>query len=184
MLTVVVTERLQWLGVVLVMMLASGEVVVVVKRQVIVTVEGVQEIEVVGMVVVVVVRDGGDAMLVGDCNSGMWLRDGGGWGDGGTSDMNIIYVLSGWEESAADSRILRDAITRTNGLKIPTVRRSWNQREEDALHNAMKEMVVKGERIENSFKSGDLRKVEGMLLVALPGTSIHASPHISSKLKV
>ncbi|XP_058209125.1 uncharacterized protein LOC131322042 [Rhododendron vialii] len=64
------------------------------------------------------------------------------------------------------------------------VRRSWNQREEDALLNAMKEMVVKGERIENSFKSGYLRKVEGMLLVALPGTSIRASPHISSKLKV
>ncbi|KAG5516144.1 hypothetical protein RHGRI_037003 [Rhododendron griersonianum] len=63
-------------------------------------------------------------------------------------------------------------------------RRSWNQREEDALLNAMKEMVVKGERIENSFKSGYLRKVEGMLLVALPGTSIRASPHISSKLKV
>lgn len=36
------------------------------------------------------------------------------------TDMNIIYVLSGWEGSAADSRILRDAITRTNGLKIPT----------------------------------------------------------------
>ncbi|KAF7138887.1 hypothetical protein RHSIM_Rhsim07G0014400 [Rhododendron simsii] len=64
------------------------------------------------------------------------------------------------------------------------VRRSWNQKEEDALLNAMKEMVVKGERIENSFKSGYLRKVEGMLLVALPGTSIRASPHISSKLKV
>ncbi|KAI8551577.1 hypothetical protein RHMOL_Rhmol06G0196700 [Rhododendron molle] len=62
-------------------------------------------------------------------------------------------------------------------------RRSWNQ-EEDALLNAMKEMVVKGERIENSFKSGYSRKVEGMLLVALPGTSIRASPHISSKLKV
>ncbi|KAF7145321.1 hypothetical protein RHSIM_Rhsim04G0059300 [Rhododendron simsii] len=51
------------------------------------------------------------------------------------------------------------------------IRRSWNQRDEDALLNAMKEMVVKGERIENSFKSRYLRKVEGMLLVALPGTS-------------
>lgn len=34
-------------------------------------------------------------------------------------DMNMIYVLSGWEGSAADSRILRDAITRANGLKVP-----------------------------------------------------------------
>ncbi|KAF7128956.1 hypothetical protein RHSIM_Rhsim10G0022400 [Rhododendron simsii] len=38
------------------------------------------------------------------------------------TDMNIIYVLFGWEGSAVDSRILRDAITRTNGLKIPTGR--------------------------------------------------------------
>ncbi|KAF7120068.1 hypothetical protein RHSIM_Rhsim13G0113900 [Rhododendron simsii] len=67
---------------------------------------------------------------------------------------------------------------------VDAVRRSWNQREEDALLNAMKEMVVKGERIENSFKSGYLGKVDGMLLVALPGTSIRANPHISSKLKV
>ncbi|KAK6136630.1 hypothetical protein DH2020_029613 [Rehmannia glutinosa] len=33
--------------------------------------------------------------------------------------MNFIYVLSGWEGSAADCRILRDAVTRPNGLKVP-----------------------------------------------------------------
>ncbi|XLR57136.1 hypothetical protein S83_007808 [Arachis hypogaea] len=32
-------------------------------------------------------------------------------------NMNFIYILSGWEESAFDSRVLRDAITRCNGLK-------------------------------------------------------------------
>ncbi|XLR07987.1 hypothetical protein S83_035925 [Arachis hypogaea] len=35
--------------------------------------------------------------------------------------MNFVYVLSGWEGSASDSRILRNAITRHNGLKIPVV---------------------------------------------------------------
>ncbi|KAL8515068.1 hypothetical protein ACS0TY_013957 [Phlomoides rotata] len=35
-------------------------------------------------------------------------------------NMNYIYVLSGWEGSAMDSRILRDAVTRTNGLRVPT----------------------------------------------------------------
>ncbi|KAL8557281.1 hypothetical protein ACS0TY_004642 [Phlomoides rotata] len=35
-------------------------------------------------------------------------------------DMNYVYVLSGWEGSAADNRILCDAVTRTNGLKVPT----------------------------------------------------------------
>ncbi|KAK3219194.1 hypothetical protein Dsin_013164 [Dipteronia sinensis] len=34
-------------------------------------------------------------------------------------DMQFIYVLSGWEGSAADSRVLRDAISRTNGFKVP-----------------------------------------------------------------
>ncbi|XP_072062175.1 protein ANTAGONIST OF LIKE HETEROCHROMATIN PROTEIN 1-like [Arachis hypogaea] len=36
-------------------------------------------------------------------------------------NMDFVYVLSGWEGSASDSRILRDAITRHNGLKIPVV---------------------------------------------------------------
>ncbi|GMP62051.1 hypothetical protein CsSME_00024301 [Camellia sinensis var. sinensis] len=37
-----------------------------------------------------------------------------------SQDMNFIYVLPGWEGSAADSRVLRDAINRPNGLRIPT----------------------------------------------------------------
>ncbi|XP_019162170.1 PREDICTED: uncharacterized protein LOC109158726 [Ipomoea nil] len=38
-----------------------------------------------------------------------------------TPDMQFIYVLPGWEGSAADGRILRDAISRRNGLKVPQV---------------------------------------------------------------
>ncbi|KAL0433759.1 UNVERIFIED_CONTAM: hypothetical protein Slati_2710200 [Sesamum latifolium] len=37
-------------------------------------------------------------------------------------DMRFIYVLAGWGGSAADSRVLRDAITRPTGLKIRRVR--------------------------------------------------------------
>ncbi|GMI82237.1 hypothetical protein like AT5G35695 [Hibiscus trionum] len=33
--------------------------------------------------------------------------------------MQFIYVLLGWEGSAADGRVLRDAISRKNGLNIP-----------------------------------------------------------------
>ncbi|CAL5441922.1 unnamed protein product [Camellia sinensis] len=32
----------------------------------------------------------------------------------------FIYVLPGWEGSASDSRVLRDAISRPNGLRVPT----------------------------------------------------------------
>ncbi|KAL0289236.1 UNVERIFIED_CONTAM: hypothetical protein Scaly_2708400 [Sesamum calycinum] len=35
-------------------------------------------------------------------------------------NMQFIFVLSGWEGSAADSRVLRDAIHRPNGLRVPT----------------------------------------------------------------
>jgi hypothetical protein len=33
--------------------------------------------------------------------------------------MKFTYVLAGWEGSASDSRVLRDAISRPNGLKVP-----------------------------------------------------------------
>ncbi|KAL6553214.1 hypothetical protein OROGR_007056 [Orobanche gracilis] len=37
-------------------------------------------------------------------------------------DINerFVYVLSGWEGSAADGRVLKDAVSRENGLKVPT----------------------------------------------------------------
>ncbi|WCJ40894.1 hypothetical protein M5689_021793 [Euphorbia peplus] len=34
-------------------------------------------------------------------------------------DLEFIYVLSGWEGSAHDSKVLSDAISRNNGLKVP-----------------------------------------------------------------
>ncbi|XP_073132012.1 uncharacterized protein [Henckelia pumila] len=34
-------------------------------------------------------------------------------------DMKFIYALCGWEGSAADARVLRDAINRSDGLKVP-----------------------------------------------------------------
>ncbi len=34
-------------------------------------------------------------------------------------DMKFTYVLAGWEGSASDSRILEDALTRKDRLKIP-----------------------------------------------------------------
>ncbi|PPD95309.1 hypothetical protein GOBAR_DD07645 [Gossypium barbadense] len=36
-----------------------------------------------------------------------------------TPDMQFVYVLPGWEGSVADERVLRDAISRRHGLKVP-----------------------------------------------------------------
>ena len=34
-------------------------------------------------------------------------------------NMEFIFVLLGWEGSASDSRVLRDAISRPNELRVP-----------------------------------------------------------------
>ncbi|KAL0303495.1 UNVERIFIED_CONTAM: hypothetical protein Sradi_6217600 [Sesamum radiatum] len=36
-----------------------------------------------------------------------------------STDGKFTYVLSGWKGSAADSRVLRHAITNPHGLKVP-----------------------------------------------------------------
>lgn len=33
--------------------------------------------------------------------------------------LEFIYILPGWEGSAHDGRVLRDAIRRPHGLKVP-----------------------------------------------------------------
>ncbi|CAN0826744.1 hypothetical protein LINGRAPRIM_LOCUS2359 [Linum grandiflorum] len=35
-------------------------------------------------------------------------------------NMEFIYCLSGWEGSAHDGRVFQDALSRPNGLKVPT----------------------------------------------------------------
>ena len=34
-------------------------------------------------------------------------------------NMNFTYVLSGWEGSSTDSRVLANALARPNGLRVP-----------------------------------------------------------------
>ncbi|MBA0763165.1 hypothetical protein Gotri_012666 [Gossypium trilobum] len=36
-----------------------------------------------------------------------------------TPDMHFVYVLPGWKGFVADGWILRDAISRRHGLKVP-----------------------------------------------------------------
>nr|KAJ0208032.1 hypothetical protein LSAT_V11C500244000 [Lactuca sativa] len=45
-----------------------------------------------------------------------------------SQDMQFIYVLPGWEGSAADSRVLRNALLRPNGLKIRRITIMTNRR--------------------------------------------------------
>ncbi|MBA0880318.1 hypothetical protein Goshw_000488 [Gossypium schwendimanii] len=36
-----------------------------------------------------------------------------------TPDMHFVYVIPSWENSIADGRVLRDAISRRHGLTVP-----------------------------------------------------------------
>ncbi|CAH9072188.1 unnamed protein product [Cuscuta epithymum] len=36
-----------------------------------------------------------------------------------SQDLNFIYILPGWEGSAADARVLRSAVSRSNGFVVP-----------------------------------------------------------------
>ena len=39
-----------------------------------------------------------------------------------SQEMQFIYVLTGWEGSTSDGRVLHDAICKTNGFDIPNGR--------------------------------------------------------------
>ncbi|KAG8371491.1 hypothetical protein BUALT_Bualt13G0093200 [Buddleja alternifolia] len=145
-------------------------------------------------------------------------------------NMNYVYKLCGWEGSAADSRVLKDAITRANGFRIPdgvympydpleaeipevddqisddndvafidqvepmnrvrrgiapgaaskNCRRCWIADEEKALAEDMKDLVVRGYKADNGFKSGYQNLLEQAMMQAFPGTTLKAEPHINS----
>ncbi|KAL5794176.1 hypothetical protein ACOSP7_002770 [Xanthoceras sorbifolium] len=44
-------------------------------------------------------------------------------------DLEFIYVLSGWEGSAHDSKVLSDTLSRRNGLKVPQEQQKKNANE-------------------------------------------------------
>lgn len=70
------------------------------------------------------------------------------------------------------------------GKKIDRRRRSWTIREEEVLITALKDIVLKGWKCENGFRTGYLKLLERSMLKAFPSTDIRAEPHINSKLHV
>uniref|UniRef100_A0A803MP58 DDE Tnp4 domain-containing protein n=1 Tax=Chenopodium quinoa TaxID=63459 RepID=A0A803MP58_CHEQI len=85
-------------------------------------------------------------------------------------EMEFIYVLPGWKGSAHDGRILRDAISRPNGLKVPK--------------EALSELAVDPHwKFENGFGSGYMVHLEENIGKVLPGCGWKDMPHIDSRLK-
>uniref|UniRef100_A0A803N970 DDE Tnp4 domain-containing protein n=1 Tax=Chenopodium quinoa TaxID=63459 RepID=A0A803N970_CHEQI len=110
-------------------------------------------------------------------------------------EMEFTYVLPGWEGSAHDCRILRDAISRPNGLKVPKEssasgggrgrnKRFWTAQEDEVLVEALSELAVDPHwRCENGFRSGYMVRLEEVIGKALPGCGLKATPHIDSRIK-
>ncbi|KAL8530471.1 hypothetical protein ACS0TY_007493 [Phlomoides rotata] len=67
---------------------------------------------------------------------------------------------------------------------VPTNRRVWTYAEELELVGALKDLVVKGQKCDNGFKSGYLLLLENALSVKFPGTNLKGDPHINSKIHV
>ncbi|XP_012842474.1 PREDICTED: uncharacterized protein LOC105962703 isoform X2 [Erythranthe guttata] len=68
--------------------------------------------------------------------------------------------------------------------KMDKRRRSWSMKEEEVLISALRDIVAKGWKCENGFRTGYLRLLERAMLRYFPKTDIRAEPHINSKIHV
>ncbi|XP_012842395.1 PREDICTED: uncharacterized protein LOC105962627 [Erythranthe guttata] len=63
-------------------------------------------------------------------------------------------------------------------------RRSWTVVEEQTLILGLKDIVSRGWKCENGFKTGFLGTLEQYMVQKFPGTDLKATPHIHSKIHV
>ncbi|KAL8511729.1 hypothetical protein ACS0TY_018237 [Phlomoides rotata] len=115
--------------------------------------------------------------------------------------MPFIYMLTGWEGSVIDARVLRDALSKDDGFRVPQGlmegvttdqvleklrnmnnkgRRGWSIREELVLSEAMKKFIRERWKSENGFKSGYLN----LLGTYMKQVILKPEPHINSRITV
>ncbi|GER56190.1 DNA-directed RNA polymerase subunit beta' [Striga asiatica] len=63
-------------------------------------------------------------------------------------------------------------------------RRTWSRREESALIDILKDMVIEGWKADNGFRQGYNFEIEKRLKLKIPDCTLQAEPHISSKIHV
>lgn len=91
-----------------------------------------------------------------------------------------LEIVIFWEDSLYGMELT----CRGEGRRIERRRRCWTTREEEVLIAALKDIISKGWKCENGFRTGYLRVLEGSMLKTFPSTDIRAEPHINSKLHV
>ncbi|CAN0898105.1 hypothetical protein LINGRAHAP2_LOCUS19527 [Linum grandiflorum] len=103
--------------------------------------------------------------------------------------MEFIYVLSGWEGSTHDGRVLRDDVSRPNGLKVPKAmpRKRKEETTEDkersyfSWNNELDKLLVSS--MKGKFVPGAYLLLEDMMERAKPGCGVKADPNIMSRVK-
>ncbi|KAL0293469.1 UNVERIFIED_CONTAM: hypothetical protein Sradi_6936100 [Sesamum radiatum] len=88
----------------------------------------------------------------------------------------ITYMNPTEQEGISNPRRYRKKIDKT------IIRRTWTQREEEALVNALRTICCTGWRCENGFRAR--YKLEALMLKQFPNSDIRAEPHINSKIHV
>ncbi|KAL6661754.1 hypothetical protein ACP70R_001138 [Stipagrostis hirtigluma subsp. patula] len=93
-------------------------------------------------------------------------------------DMQFTYVLAGWEGSAADARVLRDALCRPRFLvELFNMKHSYPIEPELEV---IKKRVGK-KRLKQKKRD---KRIEKELAKKLPNAQLKADPHIQSKVKL
>ncbi|KAL0413409.1 UNVERIFIED_CONTAM: hypothetical protein Sradi_1542600 [Sesamum radiatum] len=93
-------------------------------------------------------------------------------------DPNNAEMNVGDDEGNSNPRQYRTKADKTN------TRRTWTQREEEALVNALRTICCTGRRCENGFRAGYLNQLEALMCKQFPNMDIRAKPHINSKIHV
>ncbi|KAG8481183.1 hypothetical protein CXB51_026023 [Gossypium anomalum] len=113
---------------------------------------------------------------------------------GCTSDKQFVCILPGWEGSAADSRVLQNAISRPNDLKVPQdelpsqqvkgTKRHLNEAEDSKLISCMMDLYNIGTyNVDYGFRQGYLLVLEKTLEEKYIGCGLKVKPHIDSRLR-
>ncbi|KAG8376454.1 hypothetical protein BUALT_Bualt09G0065000 [Buddleja alternifolia] len=66
--------------------------------------------------------------------------------------------------------------------KLVVCRRMWTRPEEDALIQALKEILTSGWKVDNGFCVGYLNVLQDKIMKVFPTTDLRAQPYISSKM--
>ncbi|KAL8503058.1 hypothetical protein ACS0TY_021977 [Phlomoides rotata] len=118
------------------------------------------------------------------------VNDGNENADGFIDQVESSQAWTSWRDNLAiqihkmEWNATSDQTGRAKKKATTNSRRVWTYMEEKELVCALQDLVVKGQKCDNGFKSGYLLILENMLVSKFLGTNLKGDPHINSKIHV